>query len=79
MCKTCGLLVEYVLKACGSLSTWLSSKSAASPHTMDNSRVIGSSSHIHAQSFTQLFLAILPLFEHILYPVSTAPITMKMR
>ncbi len=79
MFKACVNAVEELLKGSGRLSTVLPVFIRKRTLAMDNLALIRNLSKIHSHSSTQLKILSSPLFEQVLYPVSTAPITMKKR
>ena len=79
MCKTCGKYANFLSLQCDKVSTVLIQIKHRYYKAMDKPRLIRTlfpdNPHYHPQDF----LVILPLFEYIFYPVSTAPIIIKMR
>ncbi len=79
MFKTCVKAVDYLSKGWGLVST-VNYRLAIKLFTaMDNSQVVRNSSHIDTHRYAQAKTVISPLFEQVLYPVSTTPIIMKTR
>ena len=79
MFKTCVKAVDYLSKGWGLVST-VNYRFAIKLFTaMDNSQVVRNYSQIDTQHKKQTKTVILPLFEQVLYPVSTTPIIMKTR
>ena len=79
MFKTCVKAVDCLRKGWGLVST-VNRRLAIKLFTaMDNSQVVRNSSQIDTQRYTQAETVISPLFEQVLYPVSTTPIIMKTR
>ena len=79
MFKTCVKAVDCLRKGWGLEST-VNRRLAIKLFTaMDNSQVVRNSSQIDTHRYAQAKTVILPLFEQVLYPVSTTPIIMKTR
>ena len=79
MFKTCVKAVDCLRKGWGLVST-VNYRFAIKLFTaMDNSQVVRNSSNIDTHRYAQAKTVILPLFEQVLYPVSTTPIIMKTR
>ena len=79
MFKTCVKAVDCLRKGWGLVST-VNRRFAIKLFTaMDNSQVVRNSSHIDTHRYAQAKTVISPLFEQVLYPVSTTPIIMKTR
>ena len=79
MFKTCVKAVDCLRKGWGLVST-VNRRLAKKLFTaMDNSQVVRNSSNIDTHRYAQAKTVILPLFEQVLYPVSTTPIIMKTR
>lgn len=79
MFKTCVKAVDCLRKGWGLEST-VNRRLAIKLFTaMDNSQVVRNSSNIDTHRYAQAKTVILPLFEQVLYPVSTTPIIMKTR
>ena len=79
MFKTCVKAVDCLRKGWGLVST-VNPRLAIKLFTaMDNSQVVRNSSNIDTHRYAQAKTVILPLFEQVLYPVSTTPIIMKTR
>ena len=79
MFKTCVKAVNCLRKGWGLVST-VNQRLAIKLFTaMDNSQVVRNSSNIDTHRYAQAKTVILPLFEQVLYPVSTTPIIMKTR
>ena len=79
MFKTCVKAVDCLRKGWGLVSTVNHSLAIKLFMAMDNSQVVRNSSQIDTQRYTQAETVISPLFEQVLYPVSTTPIIMKTR
>lgn len=79
MFKTCVKAVDCLRKGWGLVSTVNRRLAIKLFTTMDNSQVVRNSSHIDTHRYAQAKTVILPLFEQVLYPVSTTPIIMKTR
>lgn len=79
MCRICVKHVLKLSKSCGLLSTIHSHQQRSIQQPANNSPVLRFLSNIHPLAFPQRKLLFLPLFEQVFYPVSTAPIIMKMR
>lgn len=79
MFKTCVKAVDCLRKSWGLVSTENRSLVAKLFTTMDNSQVISNYSQIDTHRYAQAKTVISPLFEQVLYPVSTTPIIMKTR
>lgn len=79
MFKTCVKAVDCLRKGWGLVST-VNHRLAIKLFTaMDNSQVVRNSSNIDTHRYAQAKTVISPLFEQVLYPVSTTPIIMKTR
>ena len=79
MFKTCVKAVDCLRKGWGLVST-VNYRLAIKLFTaMDNSQVVRNSSQIDTHRYAQAKTVISPLFEQVLYPVSTTPIIMKTR
>ena len=79
MFKTCVKAVDCLRKGWGLVSTVNHSLAIKLFMAMDNSQVVRNSSQIDTHRYAQAKTVILPLFEQVLYPVSTTPIIMKTR
>ena len=79
MFKTCVKAVDCLRKGWGLVSTVNRRLAIKLSTAMDNSQVVRNSSQIDTQRYTQAETVISPLFEQVLYPVSTTPIIMKTR
>ena len=79
MFKTCVKAVDCLRKGWGLVSTVNRSLAIKLFTAMDNSQVVRNSSQIDTHRYTQAKIVISPLFEQVLYPVSTTPIIMKTR
>ena len=79
MFKACVKAVDCLRKGWGLVSTENRSLVAKLFTTMDNSQFISNSSHTDTHRYAQAKTVISPLFEQVLYPVSTTPIIMKTR
>ena len=79
MFKTCVKAVDCLRKGWGLVSTVNHSLAIKLFMAMDNSQVVRNSSNIDTHRYAQAKTVILPLFEQVLYPVSTTPIIMKTR
>ena len=79
MFKTCVKAVDCLRKGWGLVSTVNNSLAIKLFTAMDNSQVVRNSSQIDTHRYAQAKTVILPLFEQVLYPVSTTPIIMKTR
>lgn len=79
MFKTCVKAVDCLRKGWGLVSTVNRRLAIKLFTTMDNSQVVRNSSNIDTHRYAQAKTVILPLFEQVLYPVSTTPIIMKTR
>lgn len=79
MCKSCANPAKDLLKGRGRPSTAWCELLMDRFWTMDNSWVVRILSQTHSHDYTQLKRALLPLFEQVLYPVSTTPIITKKR
>ena len=79
MFKTCVKAVDCLRKGWGLVSTVNRGLATKLFTAMDNSQVVRNSSNIDTQRYAQAKTVILPLFEQVLYPVSTTPIIMKTR
>ena len=79
MFKTCVKAVDCLRKGWGLVSTVNRRLAIKLSTAMDNSQVVRNSSQIDTQRYAQAKTVILPLFEQVLYPVSTTPIIMKTR
>ena len=79
MFKTCVKAVDCLRKGWGLVSTVNNSLAIKLFTAMDNSQVVRNSSNIDTHRYAQAKTVILPLFEQVLYPVSTTPIIMKTR
>ena len=79
MFKTCVKAVDCLRKGWGLVSTVNRRLAIKLSTAMDNSQVVRNSSNIDTHRYAQAKTVILPLFEQVLYPVSTTPIIMKTR
>lgn len=79
MFKTCVKAVDCLRKGWGLVSTVNHGLAIKLFTAMDNSQVVRNSSNIDTHRYAQAKTVILPLFEQVLYPVSTTPIIMKTR
>ena len=79
MFKTCVKAVDCLRKGWGLVSTVNRRLAIKLSTAMDNSQVVHNSSNIDTHRYAQAKTVILPLFEQVLYPVSTTPIIMKTR
>ena len=79
MFKTCVKAVDCLRKGWGLVSTVDRDLATKLFTAMDNSQVVRNSSQIDTHRYAQAKTVILPLFEQVLYPVSTTPIIMKTR
>ena len=79
MFKTCVKAVDCLRKGWGLVSTVDRGLATKLFTAMDNSQVVRNSSQIDTHRYAQAKTVILPLFEQVLYPVSTTPIIMKTR
>ena len=79
MFKTCVKAVDCLRKGWGLVSTVNNSLAIKLFTAMDKSQVVRNSSQIDTHRYTQAKIVISPLFEQVLYPVSTTPIIMKTR
>ena len=79
MYKTCVKAVDCLRKGWGLVSTVNRRLAIKLSTAMDNSQVVHNSSNIDTHRYAQAKTVILPLFEQVLYPVSTTPIIMKTR
>ena len=79
MFKTCVKAVDCLRKGWGLVSTVDRGLATKLFTAMDNSQVVRNSSNIDTHRYAQAKTVILPLFEQVLYPVSTTPIIMKTR
>ena len=77
MFKTCVKAVDCLRKGWGLVSTVDRGLATKLFTAMDNSQVVRNSSNIDTHRYAQAKTVILPLFEQVLYPVSTTPIIMK--
>ena len=77
MFKTCVKAVDCLRKGWGLVSTVNHSLVIKLFTAMDNSQVVRNSSQIDTHRYAQAKYIISPLFEQVLYPVSTTPIIMK--
>ena len=79
MCKYCGKYANFLLSTCEPLSTVRSGILSFVLDAMDKSRLLPAKPATNQQRYPQEKLLFLPLFEHIFYPVSTAPIIVSTR
>ena len=79
MFKACVKAVDCLRKGWGLVSTVNNSLAIKLFTAMDNSQVVRNSSQIDTHHYAQAKIVISPLFEQVLYPVSTTPIIMKTR
>lgn len=77
MCKACGYMVQSLLKLSGWLSTQLRLFVRVVAAGMDNPLVVRILSKIRSHGYAQQKIIYSPLFEQVLYPVSTTPIITK--
>ena len=79
MFKTCVKAVDCLRKGWGLVSTVDRGLATKLFTTMDKSQVVRNSSQIDTHRYAQAKTVNSPLFEQVLYPVSTTPIIMKTR
>ena len=79
MFKTCVKAVDCLRKGWGLVSTVDRGLATKLFTAMDNSQVVRNSSQTDTHRYAQAKTVISPLFEQVLYPVSTTPIIMKTR
>lgn len=77
MCKSCGKPASKLLKLCANLSTITMRIVARLMCAMENHQLISKLSRTHSHGYPHAKLLLFPLFEQLLYPVSTTPIITK--